>query len=107
MLKMTDYKEIVSLRNKGYSQIEIAKMLSISRKTIGNYLREGEIPVYTRKRRTKKDPFEGYEQRVKELLLESAKFSSYSLVFLSRLILVLECSKASSIQVSVSSLNFL
>jgi len=79
MLKMTDYKEIVSLRNKGYSQIEIAKMLSISRKTIGNYLREGEIPVYTRKRRTKKDPFEDYEERVKELLDLNPKLESKDL----------------------------
>ena len=68
MINMSEYKEIVKLRNIGKTHKEIAGQLNISRKTVGRYLRTGGIPQYLRKARTGEDPFMNYEQMANELL---------------------------------------
>ena len=45
---MTDFKQIIVLRNEGKSQDDIAKQLGISRRSVIRYLKSGKIPVYKR-----------------------------------------------------------
>ena len=68
MIDMESYYQIVKLRNQGLSQKQISEELGISRKTIGRYLREGRIPHYYRKSRTRKDVFCEYQVKVEEIL---------------------------------------
>ena len=68
MINMGHYKEIIRLRNGGETQEEIAQELGLSCKTVGRYLRRGEVPIYVRNRSTKTDPFIGHEEATKELL---------------------------------------
>ena len=48
MISMTDFKQIIVLRNEGKSQDDIAKQLGISRRSVIRYLKSGKIPVYKR-----------------------------------------------------------
>ncbi len=68
MINMGDYTEIIKLRNRDKTQDEISAQLGISRKTVGRYLRSGEVPIYMREAKTKEDPFLEFEQKAKELL---------------------------------------
>ena len=69
MISMTDFKQIIQLRNKGRSQKEIAKALGISRRTIIRYLKDGHIPKYERKNPSNRtDPMNGFYDIVKEKL---------------------------------------
>lgn len=68
MIRMVEYKEIIRLRNIGMSQKAISSQLGISRRTVGRYLRSGEIPHYRRCSTTKVDPFVGFEEVVKDHL---------------------------------------
>lgn len=69
MISMTDYKQIIQLRNKGKSQEDIAKAIGISRRTVIRYLKDGHIPKYSRQKGSnRKDPMDNYHQLVKEKL---------------------------------------
>lgn len=69
MISMTDYKQIIQLRNKGKSQEDIAKAIGISRRTVIRYLKDGHIPKYSREKGSnRKDPMDNYYQVVKEKL---------------------------------------
>ncbi len=69
MISMTDYKQIIQLRNKGQSQEDIALILGISRRTVIRYLKDGKIPSYSRKNKSNKiDPLKGFYEIVKEKL---------------------------------------
>lgn len=48
MISMTDFKQIIVLRNEGKSQEDIAIQLGISRRSVIRYLKSGKIPVYKR-----------------------------------------------------------
>jgi transposase len=48
MISMTDFKQIIILRNEGKSQEDIAVLLGISRRSVIRYLKSGKIPVYKR-----------------------------------------------------------
>jgi len=50
VIGIMDFKDIVTLRNEGKGHEEIAQRLGISRRTVGRYLRSGEVPQYERKR---------------------------------------------------------
>ena len=66
---MTDYKQIIQLRNKGKSQEDIAKAIGISRRTVIRYLKDGHIPKYSRENvSNRKDPMDGFYQVVKDKL---------------------------------------
>jgi DNA-directed RNA polymerase specialized sigma24 family protein len=54
MILMTEFKQIVQLRNLGKTQKEIAAELGLSERTIRNYLKSGSIPCYERTVPTKK-----------------------------------------------------
>jgi transposase len=74
MISMTDYKQIIQLRNKGNSQEDIAKAIGISRRTVIRYLKDGNIPQYSRKNPSNRtDPMNGFYQIVKEKLELNAK----------------------------------
>lgn len=68
MIGIMDFKEIVVRRNEGKSQEEIAKELGVSRRTVGKYLRSGEVPSYGRKFSTRIDPFIDYQQQAQALI---------------------------------------
>ena len=54
---MTDFKQIIILRNQNKSQQEIASILGISRRSVIRYLKTGKIPVYKREKLvTRPDP---------------------------------------------------
>ncbi len=67
MISMTDFNEIIKLRNQSFTHEEIAKAIGCSERTVGRYLSTGKIPVYERSKPTRKDPFEEYKDRVQEL----------------------------------------
>lgn len=48
MISMTDFKQIIILRNEGKSQQDIAIQLGISRRSVIRYLKSGKIPTYKR-----------------------------------------------------------
>jgi transposase len=69
MISMTDYKQIIQLRNKGMSQDDIAKAIGISRRTVIRYLKDGHIPQYSRKTPSNRiDPMIDYYDIVKTKL---------------------------------------
>ena len=72
---MTEYKQIVQLRNKGKTQREIALALGISRRSVIRYLKEGKIPQYKREAPTKKDPMKGFYNLVEEKLKENPRLT--------------------------------
>ncbi len=58
---MTDYQQIIILRNEGKTQEEIANKLGISRRSVIRYLKAGKIPVYSREIAvTRPDPLVNY-----------------------------------------------
>jgi len=61
---MSDYKEIIQLRNKGKSHEEIASIIGVSRRTIIRYLKTGKIPVYKRVQNKKCDLLDGFYQEI-------------------------------------------
>lgn len=66
---MSDYKQIIQLRNKGKTQQEIANILGISRRSVIRYLQEGKIPQYSRARKSNRiDPMIDYHEEVKSKL---------------------------------------
>lgn len=68
MLKMSEFEELIRLRNKGYKQEDIASMLGRSLSTIKRYLRSGKLPVYHREGRTRQDPLKGFAEEVEHLI---------------------------------------
>lgn len=68
MISMPEYEEIIKLRNKGFTQEEIAVLVGRSLRTVGRYLASGKIPVYKRVKPTKTDPFEKYKDRAEEII---------------------------------------
>jgi transposase len=72
MIAMTDFQQIVQLRNEGNTQEEIANRLGISRRSVIRYLKDGKIPVYKRDTTANKpDPMKGFYDLAKQKL-ESA-----------------------------------
>ncbi len=67
---MTEFEEIIKLRNKHYTQEEIGKEIDRSVRTVQRYLGSGKVPVYHRTKATKEDPFEGYKERAEEVIKE-------------------------------------
>lgn len=65
---MTAFEDIIKLRNRGYTQEEIAQKTGISLRTIQRYLKLGKIPVYTRSKPSKEDPFEEFKTQAQELI---------------------------------------
>ena len=65
---MSDYEEIIKLRNKGYTQEEVSKAIGISTRTVIRYLSSGKIPVYKRSKSTKEDPFIPFKERAEEII---------------------------------------
>jgi transposase len=67
MLVVEEAVEIRVLRRQGKSIREIARMLDVSRNTVGRYLRRERLPRYEREARPSKlDPYKHYiEERVK------------------------------------------
>ena len=69
MISMSDFKQIIALRNRGKTQQEIANSLGISRRSVIRYLKEGQIPQYKRfTKSNRKDPLEGLYDLIKEKL---------------------------------------
>jgi len=68
VISMPEYEEIIKLRNKGFTQEEIAVLIGRSLRTVGRYLSSGKIPVYKRTKPTKTDPFEEYQDRAEEII---------------------------------------
>jgi transposase len=48
MITMTDFTQIIQMRNKGLTQEQIAQALGISRRSVIRYLKDGHVPVYKR-----------------------------------------------------------
>ncbi len=66
---MADFKQIIQLRNKGKTQQEIANSLGISRRSVIRYLKDGQIPQYTRSTKSNKiDPLLNFYDEVKTKL---------------------------------------
>ena len=76
MISMSDFQEIVKLRNEGKKQKDIARILGVSERTIRNYLKKGKIPIYKRDIHTKEDPFILFEDKVIELIQKYSSVSS-------------------------------
>jgi transposase len=63
---MSDFKQIIQLRNSGKTQDEIAHILCISRRSVIRYLKSGSIPVYSRETKSnRRDPLEQFLPQVK------------------------------------------
>ena len=76
MISMTDFKQIIQLRNSGKTQDEIAQQLGISRRSIIRYLKEGKIPTYQRKEKSnRQDPMANFYDLVKSKLLINSKLT--------------------------------
>ena len=74
MISMTDFKQIIQLRNKGKSQQEIANSLGISRRSVIRYLKNGKIPQYSRRTKSNRiDPMLNYYDEVKVKLEQEPK----------------------------------
>ena len=65
---MSEYEELVKLRNRGYTQGDIAKSIECSSRTVIRYLSSGKIPVYSRTKPTKVDPFEKFKERAEQII---------------------------------------
>ncbi|NCC70568.1 IS21 family transposase [bacterium] len=72
MITMTEFQEIIKLRNKNYTQEEIAKILSISLRTVQRYLKTGKLPIYKRNKPSKEDPFAKFKDIVLEIFKDKA-----------------------------------
>ena len=73
---MTDFQQIIILRNQNKSQQEIAEILDISRRSVIRYLKTGKIPKYTRSvSNTKKDPLTDFMSLIEEKLREMPQLS--------------------------------
>ena len=71
---MSDYKQIIQLRNKGKTQEEIALLTGISRRSVIRYLKDGKIPSYSRVTKSnRQDPMADFLTLVKEKLELSPK----------------------------------
>lgn len=69
MISMTDFTEIIKLRNSGKTQLEIAEKLGIGRRSVIRYLKEGKIPQYSRSvKSNRKNPLAGFYDLAKEKL---------------------------------------
>jgi transposase len=69
MISMTDFQQIIQLRNKGKTQEEIAHKLGISRRSVIRYLKEGKIPQYSRSTKSNRvDPLIDFFSIVQEKL---------------------------------------
>ena len=74
MISMSDYKQIIQLRNKGKTQSEIASIVGISRRSVIRYLKDGKIPNYSRVNKSNRlDPMTDFYELVKEKLEENSK----------------------------------
>lgn len=75
---MDEFSKIITLRNQGYSQEDIAKILCVSRRSVIRYLKTGQIPCYKRANKSnRKDPMANFYELAKikielsgDLLLE-------------------------------------
>ncbi|MBC8552283.1 MAG: IS21 family transposase [Candidatus Brocadiales bacterium] len=66
---MTDFKQIIQLRNKGKTQQEIADKLGVSRRSVIRYLKDGKIPHYSRETKSNRiDPMVNFYEDAKEKL---------------------------------------
>lgn len=73
---MTDFKEIVKLRNQGKSQEDIANLLGLSRRTIIRYLQSGKIPKYNRTNKSnRQDPMADFMVLAMEKIKLNPKIS--------------------------------
>ena len=69
MVTMNKFKQIRELKNLGHSDSEIARKLKINRKTVAKYFKSNTPPKYkTRPSSTRKDPTEGLQSRIDELV---------------------------------------
>ena len=68
MIKVSEFNEIVKLRNKGYKQEDVAELTGISLSTVKRYLKSGKSPVYHREKPTRKDPLEGFKDKAEKLI---------------------------------------
>ena len=69
MITMTEYQDIVRLRNSGKTHQEIANLVGISTRSVSRYLKQGKIPKYQREKlATRPDPLEGFYEIVNEQL---------------------------------------
>jgi transposase len=76
MIKMTDFKQIIQLRNQGLTQDEIANKIGISRRSVIRYLKSGDIPSYQRKEKsTRPDPLAGFYDTVENNLSSNQDLS--------------------------------
>lgn len=76
MISMTDFKQIIQLRNRGKTQHEIAEILGISRRSIIRYLKDGHIPEYSRKGKpTRVDPLIPFYNDAKSKLEANPKLT--------------------------------
>lgn len=74
MISMSDYKQIIQLRNKGNTQEEIASITGVSRRSVIRYLKDGKIPSYSRVTKSNRhDPMTDFLSLVKEKLELSPK----------------------------------
>ena len=66
MISMSDYKQIIQLRNKGNTQEEIASITGVSRRSVIRYLKDGKIPSYSRVTKSNRhDPMTDFLSLVK------------------------------------------
>jgi len=71
MISMTDFQQIIILRNEGKTQSEIASKLNISRRSVIRYLKAGKIPAYTRENLvTRPDPLLNHFQMAEEKIYQ-------------------------------------
>jgi len=74
MITMTNFQQIIQLRNAGKTQEQIAQQLGISRRSVMRYLKQGKVPVYNRSTQSNRpDPMGDYLSIAKEKLLEEPK----------------------------------
>ena len=75
MISMSEYKQIIQLRNKGKTQQEIASIVGVSRRSVIRYLKDGKIPSYSRVTKSnRQDPMSEFYDLVKEKLELNYKF---------------------------------
>lgn len=75
MIKMTDFREIIRLRNQGFNQEDIAQRIGISRRSVIRYLKTGKIPKYERTKSTKVDFMIEYQERARNILTKTPTLS--------------------------------
>ena len=76
MISMLDFQQIITYRNKGKSQEEIANILGISRRSVIRYLKSGMIPVYKRTvPRSDQDLMKDYLSTAEQLIEEQREIT--------------------------------